>query len=313
MDQRIVNKQISINQIVDAAEYIEKYRQNYINTFRYAKENSIRTGQNWYDYKNGYSEIYYTIKFHDGRSVRESDYAWFVQSTLNPKNIKEIYITVNISFTTKSLEQENQYDYKKINARLMFYDSSTTTKNSTATIEVETTHLEEEGNKVYSDLMSILESNEDRYNNTLKNKGLIIKSITVSAGILLSYVLYFILFINKSKFSEIAIMFFDDKYILILGQWFVAILLGYLTTYWYIISLYRPISPTALYSGRKTLSNEPKYTVDSDTYNKYCEVQIGDFWDAVKRREKIDNLYKISKIILIAQAIISAMMLILMK
>ena len=193
MDQRIVNKQISINQIIDAAKYIERYRQNYIYAFRNAKENAIRTGQNWYDYKNGHTEIYYTIKFHDGRSVRESDYTWFVQSTLNTKNIKEIFIRVSISFTTKSLEQENQYDYKSINARLMFYDSSTTIKSSTATIEVETTHLEEEGNKVYSDLMSILESNEDRYNNTLKNKGIRIKCITVSAGILLSYILYFII------------------------------------------------------------------------------------------------------------------------
>ena len=56
-----------------------------------------------------------------------------------------------------------------------------------------------------------------------------------------------------------------------------------------------------------------KYTDDIDEYLEHSEVHFGKFWDAEKRRNKIEKIYKITNKIILVQLLISILLFFILK
>ena len=181
------------------------------------------------------------------------------------------------------------------------------------TIDIDTTNQENEAHNLYSEVMNILEENEDRYNKTMKHRKIRTQCFTISVGIILSYILYVILKINIDKIPPTLAEYLNNKYILVFGQWFVAILLGNVFSYWYILSVYKPLLPETKYVGYNYSTGRGNYTDDVDDYIEHSEVHFGKYWDAEKRRTKIEKMYKITSKIILVQLLISVILFFIIK
>ena len=291
MNNKVVNKQIPLETIVKVANHLEDYKEKYDKKL---------------EYENGNTKINYTIEFKNGKNITESDYNWFVGNLSQPSAIKTISIDLYVSFYTKSPNNNINDVYNKANVSLYFREFD-------VTIDVDTTNQENEAHNLYSEVMNILEDNEDRYNKTMKHRKIRTQCFTISVGIILSYILYVILKINANKLSPVLTEYMSNKYILVFGQWFVAILLGNVFSYWYILSVYRPLLPDTKYAGYNYSANRGNYTDDVDDYVEHSEVHFGKFWDAEKRRNKIEKIFSITKWIVLVQLLISIILFLVLK
>lgn len=314
MNNKIVNKQIPLKSIIDVANYLENYKDDYIKKFELdeKKNKNIPFGEKICEYENGNAEIRYTIEFHNGKSITEKDYNWFIGNTNEPRTIKCIRIDLTISYFSNT-NRNNTNEYNSINAYVEFQDCGMNLQYSEASVSIETTNRENEAHNIYSEIMNILENNEDRYNKTLKHRKIRTQCFTISIGIILSYILFIALKMNASKLPTIITEYLNNKYILIFGQWFVAILLGNILSYWYIVSIYKPLLPEAKYAGYNSSTYKSVYKDDIDDYLEHSEVHFGKFWDAEKRRNKIENIYKITNKIILAQLLISIILFLVLK
>ena len=310
MNNKVVNKQISIKSIIDVANYIEDYKERYDKIFQ-DEENKNKGksfGEKNYDYENGYTRLEYTIEFHNGKRITESDYNWFVGNLNNTRIIKEICISLSIAYNSKSNGSKYNDIRNSINANVEFRDCGMKLKYSDVTINIDTTNQENEAHNIYSTIMNTLEDNPDRYDKTIKSRKIRIQSFTISVGIILSYILYVVLLINKNKLPGDILNYLSNKYVLIFGQWFVAILLGNAFSYWYILTVYKPLLPETKYAGYDRSTYKSKYKDDIDDYVEHSEVHFGKFWDAENRRNKIEKIYKITRIIVLVQLLISVIL-----
>lgn len=303
MNNKVLNKQIPLETIIKVADYLEDYKDKYSKDFELEenKNKNIPYGEKQWKYENGNTTIKYTIEFKNGKNITESDYNWFV-GNLNQSNIiKSISIDFYLSYYTKFPNSTTNDIYNKVNVSLYFREFD-------ATIDIDTTNQENEAHNVYSEIMNILEDNEDRYNKTIKNRKIRIQSLCISVGIVLSYILYLILRINIDKIPEIMSTYLQNKYVIVFGQWFVAVVLGNVFSYWYILSLYKPLLPETKYTGYNSSTYKSKYTDDVNDYLEHSEIHFGKYWDAEKRRNKIEKIFKITKWIVLAQVLISVIL-----
>lgn len=308
MNNKVINKQIPLETIVKVANYLEKYKEEYDRKFELEqnKNKNIPYGEKQWEYENGNTTINYTIEFKNGKNIKESDYNWFAQNLNQPSIIKSIAIDLYVSFYTKDPNNTINDIYNKINISLYFREFD-------VTIDVDTTNQENEAHNLYSKVMNILEDNEDRYNKTMKHRKIRTQCFTISVGIILSYILYAIIKLNMSKMSPFVNEYLNNKYSLIFGQWFIAILLGNIFSYWYILSIYRPLLPNTKYTGYNYSTGKGNYADDVDDYVEHSEVHFGKYWDAEKRRKKIEKIYKVTRIILLVQLVISAILFLILK
>lgn len=88
MNNKIVNKQIPINKIIDVANYLEDYKDKYNEIFEKEKEKNkdLTFSEKNYEYENGSTAIKYTIAFYNGQILTESDYNWFIGNLNEPIN-----------------------------------------------------------------------------------------------------------------------------------------------------------------------------------------------------------------------------------
>ena len=147
----------------------------------------------------------------------------------------------------------------------------------------------------------------------MKHRKIRTQCFTISVGIILSYILYVILKINADKISPVFAEYLSNKYILVFGQWFVAILLGNIFSYWYILSLYRPLLPETKYVGYNYSTGRGNYTDDVDDYIEHSEVHFGKYWDAKKRRNQIEKIYKVTNKIVLVQLLLSIILFLILK
>ena len=315
MNNKVVNKQIPMNSIIDIANYFEDYKERYEEIYRKESERNKDKpySEKNYEYENGNIEVRYTIDFHNGQNLTEYDYNWFIGNTNNPRAIKNIEISLSNTYYTKSNGSDTNNTYNKVYVSVEFRDCGMNLKYSDAIVNVDATNQESEARNVYSTIMNTLEDNPDRYDKTIKYRKIRMQSFTISIGIILSYILYIVLIMNKEKISPYVAECLNNKNILIFGQWFVAILLGNVASFWYILSVYRPLLPESKYAGYNSSTYKSVYKDDVDDYLEHCEVHFGKFWDAEKRRTKIEKIYKVTKIILIVQLIISAILFLTLK
>lgn len=226
MDNKILNKQIPLETIVKIADYLEDYKENYDRKFELEvnKNKNLSFSERKWEYENGNATINYTIELKNGKTMKESNYNWFVTNLNNPKGIQSIYISIYVSFFTKSSNSTMNDLYNKIEATLYFRERD-------CSIDVNTTNQESQAHNLYSTLMNTLEDNKDRYDKTMKHVGIRTQCFTISIGLILSYILFIALNLNRDKLPELLSMYLNNKYILLLGQWFVSILLGNLVSY----------------------------------------------------------------------------------
>lgn len=314
-NNKVVNKQISLRTILDVANYFEDYKERYEEIYR--KENEKNKDKPYseknYEYENGNIEVRYTIDFHNGQNLTESNYNWFISNTNNPRAIKNIEISLSNTYYTKSNGSDTNNTYNKVYVSAEFRDCGMNLKYSDVIVNVDATNQESEARNAYSTIMNILEDNPDRYDKTIKFRKIRMQSFTISIGIILSYILYVVLMINKEKLTPDIAGYLNNKNILIFGQWLVAILLGNVASFWYILSVYRPLLPESKYAGYNSSTYKSVYKDDIADYLEHSEVHIGKFWDAEKRRIKIEKIYKVTRIILLVQLIISVILFFILK
>lgn len=308
MNNKILNKQISLEQIIKVADHLEDYKEKWDKVFELEedKNKNIPFGEKQYEFQNGSSDIKYTIEFKNGKNITENNYNWFIGNLGQPISIKSISIDLYLRFDTKSSGSNINDVYNTVRVSLWFREFD-------ASIDITTTNQENEAHNIYSELMNILEENEYRYNKTMKFRKIRFQCFTISIGILLSYILYFILKGNITKIPTVLLPYFNNKLVLLIGQWFVALLLGNLVSYWYMLAIYRPLLPESRYAGYNSSTYRAVYKDDVNDYTEHSEIHIGKYWDAEKRRNKIEKIYKITSKIILVQLVISFLLFFIMK
>lgn len=163
MNNKVVNKQISIKQIIKVADYLKKYKTGYDEKFEIEekKNKDLPHSEKNYEYEFWNLKLKYTVSLKEGKSLTESDYEWFVDILNKPEKIKGICLNLYISFDTKSEIDNTNKISNKIYVDVGFSENN-------AKISIDTTNQENEAHNVYSDILNILEENEDRFNKTIK-------------------------------------------------------------------------------------------------------------------------------------------------
>ena len=310
MENKVVNKQIPIKSIIDIANYFDDYKNRYDNIFEKERNENknLSYSERHFEHENGSTDLRYTVKFHNGKDLTESDYNWFIGMLNDTRAIEEVRIDLRVSYHTSNGKDDFNSQYNSVNAEVDFRDARMDLKYSDVYVNVQTTNQESEAHNIYSTIMNTLEDNEDRYNNTMKHRKIRMQSLCISVGIILSYILYVILKINAGNMPTQIAQYLNNKYVIVFGQWFAAILLGNVFSYWYILSLYKPLLPSTKYEGYNRSTYKSQYTDDIDDYLEHSEVHFGKYWDAEIRRNKIEKIYKITSKIVLVQLLISVIL-----
>lgn len=189
MRNKIVNKQIPISSIIDVANYLEKYKEDYLKKFYddELKNKNIPIKEQIWLYKYGHAEVNYTIEFYDGKSITEKNYNWFIDNIKNPKIIKCIELSLNIWYTSDISNDELQNN--SIHANIYFREAFSSLRCSDIELSVETKNRESEAYSIHSNIVDILEKNEERFNKTIKN------SIIFNCS-WLDFIIYIVFIIN---------------------------------------------------------------------------------------------------------------------
>ena len=306
-EEKVVNKIIPIDTIVEIANYLEDQKEEYRRLFENDKNKNknLSYSDQVYQYKGDTPTIQYTIKFKDGKEVTEPDYNWFISMLNNLRAIKEITFYYNIGYSS-NYENKEHYEYMHINTWLHFYEDS-------ASIRVDGKNMEEQVYRLHSYLRGVLENNDERYNKTVKSRKVRIQSLCFSIGFILSYILYFVLIANKAKLPQEFANYLNNKYVIIFGQWFVSAVLGNMLGLPIMMGLYRNILPKTKYSHYSRSAHKSVYVDNIEDFTSHNEVQIGQFTDNGKNRELIEKIYKITSKIVFVQLALSLLFFIILK
>ncbi len=300
-EEKVVNKIIPIDTIVELANYLEDQKEEYRRLFENDKNNNInlKYSEQVYQYKGDTPKIEYTIRFKDGKEVTEPDYNWFISMLNNLSVIEKITLYYYVGYSS-NYENKGNYEYMHIYTWLYFWEDSTT-------IRVEGKNMEEQVYRLHSYLRGILENTDDRYNNTVKKRKLRIQSFCFSIGFILSYIIYFVLLANKAKIPQEFANYMNNKYVIIFGQWFLSAVIGNIFGLPIMMILYRNILPKTLYSHYNKSSHKSIYVDNIEDYISHNEVQIGKFSNNGKNRTLIEKIYKITSKIVLVQLVLSVL------
>ena len=303
-EEKIVNKIVPIETIIEVANYLEDQKDEYTRliTMDIEKNKNLPYSQQVYKYKGIIPHIDYEIRFTDGREVTKPDYNWFINMLNNKSSIDHIAIFSHIDYKSNYKDNEH-YEYMRLYTRIHFWENH-------VFISIDGKNTEEQVYKVHSYIKGVIENNEDRYNKTVKNRNLRIQAFSFSIGIILSYILYLILSMNMSTLPSALVSMLNNKLFLVIGQWLVAGLFGNILGYPIMMVLYKNIIPKTKYSHYNKSSHKSVYVDNIEDYISNDEVQIGKFANNDKDRMNIEKIYKITRIIVLIQLIISILLLI---
>lgn len=219
--------------------------------------------------------------------------------------IQKISIYYSISYFSNYKNNQN-YEYMNLYTFVSFGEDS-------VSISVNGKNLEEEVYKVHSHLRGLIENNDYRYNKTVKHRNFRIQSFCLTLGFVLSYILYLIMLVNKEKLTGELEVLINNKYVLIIGQWFVAFLLGNILGFPIMKTLYKTIVQKTKYSHYNRSSSKSVYVDDIEKFISSDEVQIGINAYNGKKRLIIERIYKITSKIVLLQLILSIIFFIVFK
>lgn len=306
-EEKIVNKIIPIETIIEVANYLEDQKEEYQRLFEKEEQKNagLKYSEQVYEYKGDNPKVQYTVKFKDGREITETNYNWFVGMLNNLNAIEQITFYSTISYSSNARTREH-YEYMHLYTWVHF-------REDTTTIRVDGKNMEEQVYRVHSYLRGTIENNDDRYNKTVRNRKLRIQSLCLSIGFVLSYILYFVMIANKNKIPVEFANYLDNRFVLIIGQWFISALIGNILGLPIMLALYRNILPKAKYSHYSKSSHKSVYVDNVEDFVAHNEVQIGKFANNGKNRETIEKIYKITSKIVLVQVAISILLFFILK
>ena len=306
-EEKIINKIIPIETIVEIAGYLEEQKEEYNRLFENEKKQNMNLSysEQVYQYKGDMSKVQYEIKFKDGKEIKEEDYNWFIGMLDNLKLIEEITFYYHVDYSS-NYENREHYEYMRLNTWIHFYEDS-------ISLSVDGKNMEEQVYRLHSYLRGVLENNDERYNKTVKNRKFRIQSLCFSIGFVLSYIIYFVLLANKAKLPQEIASYLNNKYVVIFGQWFISAIIGNMFGFPIMMGLYRNILPKAKYSHYSRSSHKSVYVDNIEEFTSHDEVQIGQFANNGKNREIIEKIYKITSKIILVQLVISVLLFFIMK
>ena len=255
-EEKIVNKIIPIQTIIDVANYFEDKKDEYKSLFEKdrQKNENLKYSEQVYEYKGTDCKVQYTVKFKDGKELTEANYNWFIGMIDKIVFIQKISIYYSISYFSNYKNNQN-YEYMNLYTFVNFGEDS-------VSISVNGKNLEEEVYKVHSYLRGLIENNDYRYNKTVKHRNFRIQSFCLTIGFVLSYILYLIMLVNKKKLTGELEVLINNKFVLIIGQWFVAFLIGNILGFPIMKTLYKTIVPKTKYSHYNRSSSKSVYVDD---------------------------------------------------
>ena len=298
---KITNKVISIEKIKEIAIYLQGLCQKYTKLIEEDKEKNEKLDyadkQPLYDGNTPHIE--YTIELLDGKRMTERDYKWFVNMLKETKNIKCISYKLNIYFTSGTYLTENCVS-KSLYTNLDFYDNR-------VDIFIDGKELKDEVQQVYSDLRTILDSCATRYDKTIKRRFSRMQCFYFCVGLVFAYISLFLLLSNITSLPPILTRFLENDYIILVLHLGISIFTGNIFGGLYMKKLYENILPERRYSHYSDSAKKSIYVDDINEYTEKNEVQIGKFYNSIERRNKIESIFKISKLIFLIQLCIYAL------
>lgn len=306
MQETIVNKQISKDTIIKTADYLKSLKDEYLKLFNEdeSKNANLSYNEQDYTYKTGRITFNFNITEKNGKSVTKSEYDWFVENMQNTKSIQSVKLELIIGFYSKGEGSKTNNIFNQISIFVYFREND-------VDINVRTTNQDNQVDTLFNNIVDILNNNKDRYDKTIKFRKLKIQSFCISIGIVISYILFVLL---KFRVINVDIQeLLSNKYFVIIGQWIIAITLGNLTSYWFIYNLYKPLLPKTRYKGYDTSARKSVYMDDIDEYKQHCEIHIGKYFDADKRRLKIENIFKVTRIVILVQVLVSVILFLVLR
>lgn len=307
-DEKVVNKQISVSDIIELAKYFEERKEYYQKLIaeNLQKNEGILYKEQIYSYREVISpRVSYEITFKDNKSIKQSDYEWFVLNLSDASIIKRIIINFRVTYADNTINNEKPAN-KSVSAYISLHEDR-------VSLKVDGVGIEEEVYNEHSKIRAILEKGEDRYNKTIKNKNIRIQSFCLSIGFILSYILYIVFSIMKKDLPEALIFMLNSKYVLVFGQWFVSALLGNIVGYPIMMGYYKNLLPGRKYSHYSASSKKAVYVEDIENYTNGCEIQIGKNANNTKNREKIERIYKTTNKVILIQMVISIILFCILK
>lgn len=222
----------------------------------------------------------------------------------NTKNIQSAKVELIIGFYSKGEGSKTNNIFNQISIFVYFREND-------VDINVRTTNQDNQVDTLFNNIVDILNNSKDRYDKTIKFRKLKIQCFCISIGIVISYILFVLL---KFRVINVDIQeLLSNKYFVIIGQWIIAITLGNLTSYWFIYNLYKPLLPKTRYKGYDAFARKSVYMDDIDEYKQHCEIHIGKYFDADKRRLKIESIFKVTRVILLVQVLVSVILFLILK
>ncbi len=306
-EEKIVNKIIPIETIIEVANYLEDQKEEYQRLFEKEEQKNagLKYNEKVYEYKGDNPKVQYTIRFKDGREITEVDYNWFVGMLNNLNSIEQITFYSTISYSSNVRTREH-YEYMHLYTWVHFREDNTT-------IRVDGKNMEEQVYRVHSYLRGTIENNDDRYNKTVKNRKSRVQSLCLSIGFVLSYIVYLVLMGNKANWPEYISNYINNKYVIIFGQWVISAILGNIFGLPIMLVLYKNILPKAKYSHYSKSSHKSVYIDNLEDYTSHNEVQIGKFANNGKNRVIIEKIYKVTSKIVLVQLAISILLFFILK
>lgn len=293
---KVSNKIISIDTIKEIAIYLQGVCQKYTKLIEEdkAKNETLDYADRQPLYDGNIPHIEYTIELLNGKKMTEREYEWFLTMLEDSKNIKCISFKLNISFFSGKNDFSENSIHKTIYTNMDFYDNR-------IYISVDGKELRDEVQRIYSDLRAILDICPQRYNKTIKNRNIRMQSFYFNIGLVFTYVTLIIIFINIDKIPAQLLSLIQNKYIISAVHMAISIILGNVFGSLYMNKLYENILPERRYSHYSEYSQKSVYVDDVNEYIEKNEVQIGKFYNSIERRNKIESIYKSSKLIVLVQ------------
>ena len=300
---------LNANDISKFAKYIEGIHQEWMSKKEQEDMAMVHTEiKDKPKYKDFSIYTKYTIEYYDGRQKTEEDKTWFKNELSNSKNIKDAEIVFKVSFWDY---KDADGELKSIRASIDFYAQYSSYLSSRASYSISSDRMESEADSLYGRIDALFRDNKTRLDSTIKNRNLRIQAFSIAVGLILSYIIFVILKITLGSSNEVFASLLKNKNVIVFGQWLLAIIVGNIGASWFINTIYKPLLPDRKYVGYN--GGEQVYRDDLELYTKDSEVQIGILYDAAKRRQLINKLFKISLIVIAIQLVISILLFLILK
>lgn len=300
----INNKIISIDTIIKIAEYLEVEKEHYGKLYAYNDKFKYYRKDKIDIFRGLDNKLDYRIILHSGEELRKDDFEWFKEQLkeIEKSNIKEIdIIFYTSSYSDRKNNNELLYNKKNRNISIYFYFYEDKVSYSFMGSE-----YEEEIYKYKSDIQKLLESCPNRYDKTIKRKFLRTGTLSLTVGFLCAYVLLFTMTVFSDNLPDVVKNLMNSsKYSYVVVFYVITIGIGNIIGGVISNGLYKNITPKKKYSHYDKNSRKSVYIEDIEGYTKLNEVQIGEFYNTIQQRAKIEKIFKITSIIVIIQLILS--------